>query len=615
MKFFGRTWVKVTLFVILSPIVLIAGCAGSFIHSLERPAKPFERTASFESVRILNQGEAIGFESKNGTHMWLGIPYAQSISGENRWTLPKPNQGWSGRKEFIQDPERCMQFGTPTEKLPEIGYFGVEDCLSLDVIAPKSALEKAKADGKKLPVMFWIHGGGNTLGQPGDLTVNRLVPEENVILVAVRHRLGPFGAFSHQALRDSNIPTSNFGLEDIILSLHWVQENIEIFGGDPNNVTLIGESAGAVNAFSLLLSPRAKGLFHRTILQSGSSTTTPVAEAETPEKRGGKHNSSADIVAKLLVLKGKAPDTVSALLLAKGMPSSEMFTFLKSIPPFEFIQQYQKDGKDKMYGIPAAIRDGFTIPTQTPDELMASTDTYNAVPMILGTNKDELAILLYFKSDFSRPGKLKMPVIDNIEGFQHASQFMAKTWKFIGSDRPANLIKSSGINDVYVYRFDWDEEPTILGRDLGIFIGASHTYDIPFIFGQFDNREILKYVLTKKNAAGREELSSDMRQYWAEFARTGNPGKGRTGALDTWERWSSRDGDTNSTMSLDTRAGGGSKMINAHVEKASLTRDLLLDGELTDKQKCDLFKFFLVTKLWSVQEYAAFGDGMCLGDK
>ena len=247
-----------------------------------------------------------GSRGPRGAHFWLGIPFADKVSGDKRWTLPEPHPGWEGTKTFTEDPERCIQFGLPFEEVPKKGYFGVEDCLTLDVIAPAFASDRVPTGKERLPVFVWIHGGGNVLGKPGDLTQNRLVPEEKVIIVGVRYRLGPLGMFSHAALRETGIPTANFALEDIILSLKWVQQNISAFGGDPDRVTIQGESAGAVNTYSLLLSPRASGLFHGAIMQSGLAATTPRKEAETALTDGGRPNNSADTIAKLLVQQGHA---------------------------------------------------------------------------------------------------------------------------------------------------------------------------------------------------------------------------------------------------------------------------------------------------------------------
>ena len=151
------------------------------------------------------------------------------------------------------------------------GYFsGSEDCLYLDIKAPK------KRSNNALPVMFWIHGGGNTSGLKDIYDFSKMVNRHDVIVVTINYRLGPFGWFTHpsiQDLQDGLDKTSNFGTLDIISALEWVQSNIAFFGGDKNNVTIFGESAGGHNVFSLLASKKAKGLFHKAIAQSGYTTS------------------------------------------------------------------------------------------------------------------------------------------------------------------------------------------------------------------------------------------------------------------------------------------------------------------------------------------------------
>ena len=262
--------------------LFLVGCASLINVSLglENDTKDVTRVAAAASVRQLEQGQVEGFAAPNGTHMWPGIPFAESVSGEHRWTLPRPHEGWPGTLSLLDHPQPCFQFGQPLDSLPEEGHIGIEDCLTLDVIAPVFAPDAVPTGDSKLPVMVWVHGGGNTIGEPFDLTKNRLVPDENIILVSLRYRLGPFGWFSHPALRETGVPSSNFGTEDIIAGLQWVQNNISAFGGDADNVTLFGQSAGGVNTFSMMLSPHAKGLFHQAIIQSGSSSTATRVSAE-----------------------------------------------------------------------------------------------------------------------------------------------------------------------------------------------------------------------------------------------------------------------------------------------------------------------------------------------
>lgn len=611
MKIFSRKALRISLLVLLVPVLIIGAWVVSVYSGLEKASDPVVRKADSATLRQLTRGAATGFSTPNGNHLWLGIPFAQSVSGEQRWTMPRAHIGWSGNREFISDPVPCFQFGQPFDKLPPEGHIGVEDCLSLDVIAP--AMDAATAAAKKLPVMFWIHGGGNTIGAPRDLTKNKLVPGENVILVTTRYRLGPFGWFSHPALRDAGIPGSNFGTEDLITALQWVQDNISTFGGDPNNVTIFGQSAGGVNTFSLMLSPRAKGLFHRAILQSGGVLSVTQQQAENSVKQAvpGNDSNSEDIMAKLLVQQGKASDEAGAHEIARAMPPSEILAFLRSVPPLTLLKMYQRHEKDKMFSFPNVIQDDYTIPKAQPRDLVFDPERFNAVPTIFGANRDELKLLLLFDKNVTKRNFIGIPTVDDVDQFQRISSYLANAWQYAGVESPASWMRDAGYQDVFVYRFDWDEAPSYLGFDLGVLVGASHNMEIPFVMGQFDNREIPRFMLTKKNSDGRYALSSTMREYWAEFANNGNPGRGTSNRQALWAPWSTANDDAN-TMIFDTPADGGARMLRSTLSKASINAAVANDASLNDDQKCGIYKAFLLMKAWNQEDLARLNDGKCV---
>jgi len=209
---------------------------------------------------------------KNRVINWDDIPYAQPPIGDLRWRAPKQLES-SEYKNTIKPKENnfCVQEPSGLGGSDGDSFFsGSEDCLYLDIKRPE------KTDNELLPVMFWIHGGGNTSGLKDLYDFSAMVKKHNVIVVSINYRLGPFGWFTHPSIQDlqSDLDkTSNFGTLDIIAALEWVQSNISSFGGDPNNVTIFGESAGGHNVLSLLVAKQAKGLFHKAISQSGYTTT------------------------------------------------------------------------------------------------------------------------------------------------------------------------------------------------------------------------------------------------------------------------------------------------------------------------------------------------------
>ena len=206
---------------------------------------------------------------------WQDIPFAQPPVGDLRWRAPRPLDSPS---QIIspKDDTACVQKASVYAGATGEGIVGSEDCLYLDITAPIDFKDKS------YPVMFWIHGGGNTSGLKDYYDYSKLVSTRDVVVVRTNYRLGALGWFTHPSIQGEQEgidKTSNFGTLDIIQSLKWVQTNISGFGGDPRNVTIFGESAGGHNVFALLSSPMADGLFHKAISQSGYTSSYSLEDA------------------------------------------------------------------------------------------------------------------------------------------------------------------------------------------------------------------------------------------------------------------------------------------------------------------------------------------------
>ncbi len=251
--------------------------------------------------------------------------------------------------------------------------------------------------------MLWIHGGGNSIGRAGFYDGGNLAATHDVVVVAINYRLGPFGWFRHAALRGGESSAAersgNFGTLDTIRALEWVRENIAAFGGDPDNVTIFGESAGGRNVVSLLLSRRAKGLFHRAIIQSGGMGGSTAAEAEnfSDGDPPGHPYSSSEIIASLLVRDGTAPDREAARQHMASMGAADLESYLRGKSHQEILVAYAEDPSEPpgMLNFPQVFRDGAVLPREQPTERLAR-GTYNKVPVILGTNRDENKLFMAF---------------------------------------------------------------------------------------------------------------------------------------------------------------------------------------------------------------------------
>jgi para-nitrobenzyl esterase len=398
---------------------------------------------------------------------------------------------------------------------------GSEDCLYLNVWRPRD-------EETGLPVYVWIHGGGNSTGSSTHIAAyygNRLAARSRVVFVSVNYRLGPFGWFALPALREgasAEDASGNFGTLDIIQSLKWIRENIEAFGGDPHQVTITGESAGGFDVLSLLISPPARGLFQRAMSESGAALTRGMEEADA---------KAQDILERLLLVDDKARTREGAAALAAGMSPEQIRSFLRRKSDRQILSLYRVSGFG-MVENPAILRDGAVIPLQGY-EVLKTGEYANKVPVILGSNADELTIFLRFGSHVPWQSDL----------YRAASRYGSARWRVSGVDEVARrLVAHADQPPVYAYQFRWgtldpagkSPLPNMWGSELGAF----HSLDIPFFLGNDTVMGVFQVLLfTWQNEPGRKALSGAMMRYLARFARTGDPNM-PGGDLPAWEPWS-----------------------------------------------------------------------------
>ncbi len=510
--------------------------------------------ASADTVRMTAEGNVAGFVADNGTHVWRGLPYAASTAGENRWRAPRPAPSWDGTYEALEFGERCVQKTNrlnASEGIEPGLLIGSEDCLTLNIYAP------ADAAGKNLPVMLWIHGGANVWGRAASYDGSNLAANENVIIVTVQYRLGPLGWFAHEKIRETaETPAdaaANFGTLDLIASLNWVGENIAEFGGNPENITIFGESAGGHDVVTLLASPLAAGLFHRAIVQSGSFDSISLAQAEEDDPR-----SANKIAAKL------------------GVSTAAE---LRAIPAGDFLDAYWLE--EGFIEAPLIIEDGVVLPSMPLREAFASTDTFNAVPIITGTNRDEMKF--FYIADERLVKKLFgiFVVARDQDLYDAASDYSARLWRIRSVDGPAARMAAAGHDKVFAYRFDWDEGGRFLFMNFAKMFGAAHAVEIPFVFNRFRLLgDADKIMFAKKTAASRDTLSRAMGRYWASFAKTGAPSA--NGTAD-WPVYTTGGG---SLIRFDSVNDGGIEIITGADDLDKILQDLAADQRADQKERC-----------------------------
>jgi para-nitrobenzyl esterase len=525
-----------------------------------------------------SSGISIGYKSNNVMN-WDDIPYAQPPIGEFRWKAPrKINNPY----QIIIPKENnfCIQrpSGMGGSEFDGDEFFsGSEDCLYLDIKAPKS---KSK---NLLPVMFWIHGGGNTSGLKDIYDFTKMVKKHNVVVVTINYRLGPFGWFTHpsiQSLQESDDKSSNFGTLDIIAALEWVQSNISLFGGNPDNITIFGESAGGHNVLSLLASKKAKGLFHKAISQSGYTTSISTKQAYKQDKSSStSEHTSWKIVNKVLE-KAELPPQ-------KDLSNLEIRKILKDLDARDFFINYSD--RPSYQEIPLLTADGIVIPVDGLKEALSNRNNVNIVPTIAGSNKDEVKLWLasakYFVGlEYSFFGSLlgvpRVKLKDEA-AFELFNSYRSRAWKIRGVDNPLRSLAIAGNNDLYAYRYDWDDHRKWPVANFKKLIGAAHATEIPLLAG--NNKLVGDYgFLIYPNGPSKSFLSKNMMNFWTNFAKTGKPGISSN--KQEWVKYNGLNEVDSNFMILDNRKN--LKMDNDQNSFKSLVNDLYNEKDINDLEKC-----------------------------
>ena len=536
-------------------------------------------TISSNNIDIRTTSGIASGINKNGVTNWDDIPYAQPPVGDLRWKAPRKILK---KNELIKPKFNnfCIQkpSGMGGSEFDGDEFFsGSEDCLYLDIKSPKSK------SNNLLPVMFWIHGGGNTSGLKDTYDFSKMVKKHNVIVVTINYRLGPFGWFTHpsiQNLQDDIDKTSNFGTLDIIAALEWVKSNISLFGGDPDNVTIFGESAGGHNVLSLLVSKKAKGLFHKAISQSGYTTSISQEKAY----RQGKSTPTSEHTSWKIV--NKVLDKTD-LQSQNDLSNTEVRKILKELDARDFFINYSD--RPSYEEIPLLTADGIVIPLDGLKKALSSRDYVNIVPTIAGSNKDEVKLWLssaeYFVGlEYSFFGSLlgvPRVALKDEAAFEIFNTYRSRAWKIRGVDNPLRGLASAGNNDLYAYRFDWDDHRKWPIANFKKLIGAAHATEIPLLAG--NNKLVGDYgFLIYPKGPSKHFISKNMMNFWTNFAKTGEPGLSSN--KQKWTKYNGLDEIESSFMVLDNKKN--LKMDKDQNSFKSLVNNLYYEKDITDLEKC-----------------------------
>lgn len=467
----------------------------------------------------IDSGQIEGAVS-HGVLSFKGIPYAASPVGNRRWRAPQPVKPWTGVRKATQHGNDAMQKPVSGDAAPP-GMPPSEDCLTINVWRPETPLPA----GKKLPVLVWIHGGGYVNGGSSTpIYDGSAFARQGLVFVSFNYRLGRFGFFSHPALVAAKEgPVGNFGLMDQIAALKWVRRNIDAFGGDAAQVTIMGESAGGDSVLHLLTSPTAKGLFHRAVVMSGGGRKALLGGRKL--SGGTPQNPSADQIgmnfARSVRIRGEGQEALRALRM---LPADTLVgnlnmlgMFIKTVVPVGDLRYVEGPIIDRQ------------IVLDSPGAMLKRGEAA-AVPLLIGTTSADLStsfpltktkLFAAFGPEADQARSLYDPA-----GRMKQKELIAA----VGADRtmhePARFVArqmTAAGNPVWLYRFGYVAESQRPKAN-----GAGHASELPFLFNTLTAR-YGKAVTRKDEAAARTFHS-----YFANFAKYGDP---NGGGLPVWPKY------------------------------------------------------------------------------
>ena len=479
-------------------------------------------------VVALDSGKVRG-AVHDGTAVFKGIPYAAPPVGTLRWRAPQPVPRWKDVRDAVRWAPECMQEPLPGDLAPASEPMS-EDCLTLNVWS--TALGKSKQ-----PVMVWIHGGAFVGGSASrEVYDGTSLAQLGVVVVTINYRLGRFGFFAHPALSPPvpDEPIGNYGFMDQIAALRWVQANIAEFGGDPARVTIFGESAGGASVNMLMTSPAAKGLFSKAIVQSGGgrvrypNLSEPLADGTPSAQARG-------------------------IAFAQSMGANDA-TSLRALPAEKLIDGLGMTTiEPDRYSGP--MLDGAILPKDMVEAFTLGEQ--QRVPYLIGTtNREAEAIKMSLpqaEKNIALLTAVLPKILEHYSGESNEDRVGIATlagsdWTFV---EPARYLARQTVRagqPTYLYRFSYVAENyrTLLK-------GAPHATDVPYVFGTWDRTH---YEI----AAADHETSKLIRQYWVNFAKSGDPnGPG----LSPWPRYTAAD---DALLEFD-RTGGATARVNVHRER------------------------------------------------
>lgn len=463
-----------------------------------------------ETVRATQFGDVQGVV-KDESIVWYGIPYAAAPVGELRWAAPVDPEAWSDVRDCTAPAPNAMQFGT-NYMTGESVLTGTEDCLYLDVYATN--------DAENLPVLVFVHGGNNQTGGTGDIKGSQIVVNDNCVYVSLSYRLGLLGFNCLPALKTQDGATGNYAMQDLAKALDWIKANISAFGGDPENITISGHSAGGRDVMAMLISPLFAGKFNKAIVFSGGMTVADEAASAS---------QIASAIAPLAVEDGKADDEAAAKewLLTDGEDVKDYLYSLSS----ERLCALMGNAAIRMSAFPHLYGDNVVLPEEG-----FATANYNSVPVLMLTGSTEFSMFTgspYYASE-------EFLALD--EATQNAAKTFARNYgsdmyRIFNTQCSAETMFDHYDADIYLCQVEYGSvnSATMLPA-----MGSFHGIFIPMLTNEHTYAWAGDF-----SGAGYVDMAKHFNAYIANFLASGNPnGEG----LTEWVAWTP---DNKLTMVFD----------------------------------------------------------------
>lgn len=514
-------------------------------------------------------GEVVGVDDStaSGTYFWKGIPFAKPPVGTLRWKAPVEPAAW-GVRNTQNFGNACIQNGRVYGPGANNTYdatigttlntpVGSEDCLTLNIWRPAN-------DAKDLPVILFLYGGSNISGYTADPVYDgaNLAKAANAVVVTANYRGGVFGFFNLPQLKtgaNANDDSGNFAILDNIQALKFIQNNIGNFGGNKNNVTVMGQSAGAINVWALVVSPQTAGLFHRAAPLSGGislASNLPTGAIATLNPASTYLAQGNALLNNLLIADGKATDAASAQTYVATQTNAQIADYMRGKDAKTILSTILSKGPNSSGPIP----EGTVVPVD-PIASMAAGN-YRKVPILASNTAEEgklfqslfaalpshkagfiisdatrFALMMNYKPDAAPTVTLSdlidaayLPIDTPTTGYNAAAAYFTNNFFAPSRDNALNTLIANQQN-VWFYQFNWAQEPAPW-NDV---YGAAHAFDLPFIFGNFGPSLFSNVANSTANKPGRLALSKAMMDSIAAFAKNGDPNNASLGV--TWQPW------------------------------------------------------------------------------